>query len=526
MIGLGAAGTNGANGQPGTGGNGGAGGSGGDALGGGVYNETGASLTLINALFFDNTASGGAGGTGGAGAIGAGGAGGADTGHGAGSAGLGHRRRGGCRGSRRRRQRRRLVQSRPRDPLRCCERVPVQSSASVAPAAAAAQVTTVPGSWEETAPGAMPGEPAVRPWAVPAGDGGRGGDGIGGGIFNGSGGSISGPSILVFGNTAAGNLGGAGGVGGFGNAGAGGTGGPNQGGTGGIGGAGIGGTAASVGLAAWAWAAACSIQPERTCTLKAQKNATNPGHERVHLESGRRRRRRCRRHARAAASAATAATEAVLANGRPGRARRRRIGWRRRCGERGCRRRIVQRRSRDVHRRHREFHEEPGPRRLSAAMAGMAGTYQGRQWRQRCHRWQGRHRPWAATAATAARAESARAAASSSTSRARSTINPRLGAKKGSKQAKATDQITGNQAFDSGAGTARPREQRRHRPGWERPTARTEPSWWARTVRSITFTVGVGGGIATFGNTTIDNANITGNHADTNDNDVDGTIKS
>ena len=40
-----------------------------------------------------------------------------------------------------------------------------------------------------------------------------------------------------------------------------------------------------------------------------------------------------------------------------------------------------------------------------------------------------------------------------------------------------------------------------------------------------TFTVGVGGGIATFGNTTIDNVTITGNTASTNDNDVDGTIK-
>ena len=39
-----------------------------------------------------------------------------------------------------------------------------------------------------------------------------------------------------------------------------------------------------------------------------------------------------------------------------------------------------------------------------------------------------------------------------------------------------------------------------------------------------TFTVGVGGGIATFGNTTIDNTMITGNTASTNDNDVDGTI--
>ena len=46
------------------------------ALGGGVYNETGAKLTLINDLFFQNSANGGGGGGGGSGNIGAGGAGG------------------------------------------------------------------------------------------------------------------------------------------------------------------------------------------------------------------------------------------------------------------------------------------------------------------------------------------------------------------------------------------------------------------------------------------------------------------
>ena len=38
------------------------------------------------------------------------------------------------------------------------------------------------------------------------------------------------------------------------------------------------------------------------------------------------------------------------------------------------------------------------------------------------------------------------------------------------------------------------------------------------------FSVGIGGGIATFGTANIDNTTITGNHASTNDNDVDGTI--
>ena len=93
------------------------------------------------------------------------------------------------------------------------------------------------------------------------------------------------------------------------------------------------------------------------------------------------------------------------------------------------------------------------------------------------------------------------------------TINPRLGAKKGTKQAKATDQITGNDAFASGAGA----------PGHAgsvavglggTPTGANGTVLVGPNGTVDTFTVGVGGGIATFGDTTIDNTNITGNHAD------------
>ena len=38
------------------------------------------------------------------------------------------------------------------------------------------------------------------------------------------------------------------------------------------------------------------------------------------------------------------------------------------------------------------------------------------------------------------------------------------------------------------------------------------------------FSVGIGGGLTTFGTAVIDNTTITGNHASTNDNDVDGTF--
>ena len=109
----GANGGPGADGQQGTGGAGGAGGHGGAAFGGGVYNETGASLTLNNSLFFSNTASGGSGGSGGSGAIGAGGAGGNDSG-GVGSGGLGIGGAGGAGGDGWRRRGGRAVQSRPR----------------------------------------------------------------------------------------------------------------------------------------------------------------------------------------------------------------------------------------------------------------------------------------------------------------------------------------------------------------------------------------------------------------------------
>ena len=62
--------------------------------------------------------------------------------------------------------------------------------------------------------------------------------------------------------------------------------------------------------------------------------------------------------------------------------------------------------------------------------------------------------------------------------------------------------------------------------GWEeRPSGANGTVLTGQNGTVDPFTVGVGGGIATFGNTTIDNTSITGNHADTNDNDVDGTIK-
>jgi hypothetical protein len=79
----------GANGQNAVGGPGGAGGAGGAALGGGIYNATGASLVLSGTTIAFNLATGGSGGPGGAGGEGDGGAGGAVNGVAATVGGLG-----------------------------------------------------------------------------------------------------------------------------------------------------------------------------------------------------------------------------------------------------------------------------------------------------------------------------------------------------------------------------------------------------------------------------------------------------
>ncbi len=98
------------------------------------------------------------------------------------------------------------------------------------------------------------------------------------------------------------------------------------------------------------------------------------------------------------------------------------------------------------------------------------------------------------------------------------TINPRLGAKKGSKQAKATDFITGNIAASASGGQAGA--------GGGATAAGNGTATPGQPGATGLFGVGIGGGVATFGTAKADNTTITGNHASTNDNDVDGTITS
>ena len=105
------------------------------------------------------------------------------------------------------------------------------------------------------------------------------------------------------------------------------------------------------------------------------------------------------------------------------------------------------------------------------------------------------------------------------------TLKPRLGAKKGSKQASATDVITTNQANAGSAGSA--------------GLAGSATLGAAGTPGGIsgkatpgsngsvdTFRVGIGGGIAIIGTAVIDNTTISGNTATTADPDVDGTFSS
>ena len=154
---------------------------------------------------------------------------------------------------------------------------------------------------------------------------------------------------------------------------------------------------------------------------------------------------------------------------RPGRVCPRRHRRQRRSRQRGCGRRLVQRRRRFLHRRDRELLFQPGHRRLSAAMAPAAGS----PWREAGEtshpaestpqRVEQVVTPSAAMAATAAKAASELEAASSSRATGTLTLKPRLGAKSGSTQASATDVITANQANAGSAGTCGPGGQRHGR---------------------------------------------------------------
>jgi hypothetical protein len=103
-------------------------------------------------------------------------------------------------------------------------------------------------------------------------------------------------------------------------------------------------------------------------------------------------------------------------------------------------------------------------------------------------------------------------------------IKPRLGAKKGSSQAKATDTITLNDAGfalgATGGAVGIPVLGIGGTPNGHFGTVISNGTVGTKGSNGV----GVGGGIAIIGTATIDDTNITGNHASNNDDDVDGTF--
>ena len=102
------------------------------------------------------------------------------------------------------------------------------------------------------------------------------------------------------------------------------------------------------------------------------------------------------------------------------------------------------------------------------------------------------------------------------------TIKPRLGAKQGVQAGPRHRRHHGQ----SGSGRIRRagRRRRRRHGRWRKFALRQRSGHTGQPGAIDLFSVGIGGGIANFGTANIDNTTITGNHASTNDNDVDGTI--
>jgi hypothetical protein len=103
------------------------------------------------------------------------------------------------------------------------------------------------------------------------------------------------------------------------------------------------------------------------------------------------------------------------------------------------------------------------------------------------------------------------------------TLKPRLGAKKGSKQAHATDVITTNQALAGSGGQGGAGGGATAGAG-SSPFGANGAANAGQPGATDLFSAGVGGGIANFGTANIDNTLITGNNASTNDPNGDGTI--
>ena len=102
-------------------------------------------------------------------------------------------------------------------------------------------------------------------------------------------------------------------------------------------------------------------------------------------------------------------------------------------------------------------------------------------------------------------------------------INPRLHARKGSTQSKATDLITANQALAATGGAPGTGGSATAGLGGSPGGANGTTTAGANGAPNP-LSIGAGGGIFTVATATIDFTTITGNSASSLDNDVDGTI--
>ena len=130
----------------------------------------------------------------------------------------------------------------------------------------------------------------------------------------------------------------------------------------------------------------------------------------------------------------------------------------------------------------------------------------------------------AATAAPAGSADSVKAVAGFNVPGATLVIAPRLGALPGSKQSKATNTITGNQATAGPAGAGGAGGSAFAGAGGS--MAARGGVIPGKAGKAGTAGMGIGGGLDLIagGHATIDNTTVTGNHASTSDNDVAGTF--
>jgi hypothetical protein len=503
----------------GVGGSGGAGGPGGAAEGGGIFNSALGSLTLVGDTFFANKALGGAGGNGGGGNIGAGGVGANGTGGAGGVGGAGGLAEGGA--------------------ILNLGKLTFSSSSTGFNSNQAVGGKGGNGGFGDNgaggpgvnaASGVDGGGAAGEAIGGTGGAGGAGGAGEGGAVFNSAGASLSSTTaVLLFSNTAAGNLGGNGGAGGFGNANTGGAGG-NLGGNGGGGGvavAGNGGAGGNGGVgegggmfnAAGATVTFTSKSPSGASIVSAfTSNLANgggggsggPGGNAFGGPGGNAGRDGI------AGGHGGAATGGTGGNG--GSANSGLGGGLFNVGTASFTGVTVNFTSNQAN---GAFGGSGGTGGLSVAGNGGGITLGGADPSVGGNGGNS----FGGTGGNGGESGIGQGGGIFVATSGTFTLKPRLGARKGTKEASATDVITGNHANASPAGNPGHGGSATAGTGGSPHGARGGAT--AGNNGTVdTFSVGIGGGIAIIGTAIIDNTSISGNHATTADPDVDGTFSS